>query len=88
MGVISEGSISYDLRMFEDALPEVLTSLDSEGTTLWCSLRSSFAALRSTAVIACHACAHMADAIVGICLSFGVDFAVMPCCYKVLSTLS
>jgi hypothetical protein len=34
------------------------------------------------AVVACHACSHLTDAIVEICISHGVDFAVMACCHR------
>ena len=33
-------------------------------------------------VIACHACSHMSDEIIRMCIRAGVDFAVMACCHR------
>ncbi len=34
------------------------------------------------AVVACHACGHLTDAVVDMCVELGIDFAVMGCCHK------
>ena len=34
------------------------------------------------AVVACHACGHMSDEIIAMCIRAGADFAVMPCCHR------
>jgi hypothetical protein len=38
------------------------------------------------AVVACHACSHLTDSIIDMCILRGVDFAVMPCCHRDLKT--
>ena len=38
------------------------------------------------AVVACHACSHLTDSIVAMCIARGVDFAVMPCCQRDLQS--
>ena len=41
---------------------------------------------RQVGVVACHACSHLTDALVSMCIEAGVDFAVMPCCHRDLHT--
>ena len=33
-------------------------------------------------VVACHACTHLTDRIIAMCIERRVDFAVMPCCQR------
>jgi len=37
-------------------------------------------------VVACHACSHLTDGIIAMCVERGVKFAVMPCCQRDLQT--
>ena len=38
------------------------------------------------AVLACHACSHLTDAIIDICVARGIDFACLPCCQRDMLT--
>ena len=38
------------------------------------------------AVVACHACSHLTDAIIDICVARGIDFACLPCCQRDMLT--
>ena len=37
-------------------------------------------------VVACHACSHLSDSLIDVCIEAKVDFAVMPCCHRDLRT--
>ena len=58
-----------------DTLPATLSAAFYKGV-----------APREVAVLACHACSHLTDSIIDVCVSLGVDFAVMPCCHRDLRT--
>ena len=57
---------------FNESLPALLDG---------CGLAAS-----EIAVVACHACTHLTDRIVSMCIARGIDFAVMPCCQRDLQT--
>ena len=57
---------------FNESLPALLDG---------CGLAAS-----EMAVLACHACTHLTDRIVSMCIARGIDFAVMPCCQRDLLT--
>ena len=62
--------LQFVVADFKVALPELLSRY----------------APSEVAVVACHACTHLSDAIVSTCIAAGVDFAVMPCCQRDLLT--
>jgi hypothetical protein len=79
-GVRSEGSDSHASSKaavrflagdFKELLPALLDSVERP---------------TDIAVVACHACTHLTDAIISMCIARGVDFAVMPCCQRDLLT--
>eukprot|EP01125_Pyxidicula_operculata_P012074 TRINITY_DN3959_c0_g1_i2.p1 TRINITY_DN3959_c0_g1~~TRINITY_DN3959_c0_g1_i2.p1 ORF type:complete len:207 (-),score=26.86 TRINITY_DN3959_c0_g1_i2:47-667(-) len=69
---LSPDSVRFVESNFFDVLPSLLEELQKEhGSNL-----SS-----SVAVVACHACAHLSDAIMEMCFKHKVEFAIMPCCH-------
>ena len=63
-------AVSFELGDFHQTLPRLLESLPAS----------------EIGVVACHACTHLTDSIISMCIERGVDFAVMPCCQRDLYT--
>ena len=63
----------FETGDFHETLPRLLDA-------------SASVAPAEVAVVACHACSHLTDAIIATCIARGVDFAVMPCCQRDLQS--
>ena len=68
-------AVSFETGDFHKTLPAALDAFLAGG-----------GASADVCVVACHACTHLTDRIVDLCIARGVDFAVMPCCQRDLLT--